>query len=136
MNIDTEPRSHAEYTVGWVCALPKEQIAATAMLDQEHNQLPKPPNDSNNYTLGSIGEHNVVIARLPKGQYGTHAATNFAVWMVSTFPNIKVGLMVGIGGGIPPKVRLGDVVVGTPVGKLPGVVQWDLGKANAGGSFE
>jgi len=26
--------THNDYTVGWVCALPKEQTAATAMLDQ------------------------------------------------------------------------------------------------------
>ncbi|KAF3904787.1 hypothetical protein ABW20_dc0103184 [Dactylellina cionopaga] len=44
--------------------------------------------------------------------------------------------MVGIGGGVPKKVRLGDVVVSTPVGQFPGVVQWDLGKAKEGGSFE
>ncbi|KAH7110219.1 hypothetical protein B0J13DRAFT_662220 [Dactylonectria estremocensis] len=36
--------------------------------------------------------------------------------------------MVGIGGGIPPKVRLGDVVVSTPIAEFPGVVQWDMGK--------
>jgi nucleoside phosphorylase len=56
--------------------------------------------------------------------------------MVGTFPSIKIGLMVGIGGGIPPKVRLGDVVVSTPVGQFPGVVQWDFGKAKEGGNFE
>ncbi|KAM0546427.1 hypothetical protein ACHAPJ_010894 [Fusarium lateritium] len=44
--------------------------------------------------------------------------------------------MVGIGGGVPPKVRLGDVVVSTPIGTFPGVVQWDFGKANEGGNFE
>jgi nucleoside phosphorylase len=44
--------------------------------------------------------------------------------------------MVGIGGGIPPKVRLGDVVVSTPVGQYPGVVQWDMGKAEKGGNFK
>ncbi|KAJ5622285.1 hypothetical protein N7528_005517 [Penicillium herquei] len=136
MDIDTEPRTHSEYTVGWICALPKEQTAATAMLDREHKRLPKPPNDPNTYTLGSIGEHNVVIACLPKGQYGTNPAATVAAWMVSTFPTIKFGLMVGIGGGIPPKVRLGDVVVSTPVGQFPGVVQWDIGKANEGGNFE
>jgi nucleoside phosphorylase len=54
--------------------------------------------------------------------------------MVGTFPSIKIGLMVGIGGGIPPKVRLGDVVVSTPVGQFPGVVQWDFGKAKEGGA--
>ena len=49
--------------------------------------------------------------------------------MVGTFPSIKVGLIVGIGGGIPPKVRLGDVMVSTPVDQFPGVVKWDFGKA-------
>jgi nucleoside phosphorylase len=44
--------------------------------------------------------------------------------------------MVGIGGGIPPKVRLGDVVVSTPMDGFPGVVQWDFGKAEQGGSFK
>lgn len=128
--------THNSYTVGWVCALPKEQTAATAMLDQRHADLPKPPNDPNTYTLGSVGKHNVVIVCLPKGKIGTISAATVATWMVSTFPSIKFGLMVGIGGGIPPKVRLGDVVVSTPVGQVSGVVQWDSGKATDGGEFE
>ncbi|CAG8092397.1 unnamed protein product [Penicillium salamii] len=127
--VDTASRSHGEYIVGWVCALPKEQTAAIAMLDQRHVGLPKPRNDPNTYTLGSVGSHNVVIACLPKGHIGNNSAANVASWMISTFPSIKFGLMVGIGGGVPPKVRLGDVVVSTPVGQFPGVVQWDLGKA-------
>ncbi|KAM0252823.1 hypothetical protein ACHAQJ_007562 [Trichoderma viride] len=128
-------RTHDEYTVGWVCALSKEQTAATAMLDDRHVCLSKPPNDPNAYTLGSIGKHNIVIACLPTGEIGTNAAAHIATWMISTFPSIKFGLMVGIGGGIPPKVRLGDVVVSTPVGLYPGVVQWDFGKAEEGGEF-
>src|ERR1700756_3707519 len=134
--ISSEPRTHNDYTVGWVCALPKEQTAVIAMLDQRHADLPKPPNDHNTYTLGSIGKHNVVIACLPKGRGGTIPAATVATWMISTFPAIKFGLMVGIGGGVPPKVRLGDVVVSTPVGQFPGVVQWDLGKAKQGDNFE
>jgi len=128
--------THNDYTVGWVCALPKEQTAATAMLDQIHPDLPKPPNDHNTYTLGSIGKHNIVIACLPKGKYGTTSAATVATRMVGTFPSIKVGLMVGIGGGIPPKVRLGDVVVSTPVDEYPGVVQWDFGKAEKDSKFK
>lgn len=131
-----ELRGHNEYTVGWVCALPKEQTAATAMLDHIHPDLPKPRNDHNTYTLGSIGAHNIVIACLPKGKYGTNSAATVATRMVNTFPSIKFGLMVGIGGGIPPKVRLGDVVVSTPVDQHPGVVQWDFGKTEAGGMFK
>ncbi|RYP43193.1 hypothetical protein DL768_010045 [Monosporascus sp. mg162] len=132
----TEPRTHNEYTVGWVCALPKELTAATAMLDQEHPDLPIPRNDHNAYTLGSIGKHNVVIACLPKGGIGNNSVAHVATQMIDTFPSIRFGLMVGIGGGIPPKVRLGDVVVSTPVGTFPGVVQWDFGKAVDGGKFE
>lgn len=128
--------THNDYTVGWVCALSKEQTAATAMLDQRHADLSKQSNDPNTYTLGSVGKHNVVIACLPKGQVATNLAATVATWMISTFPSIKFGLMVGIGGGIPPKVRLGDIVVSTPVSQFPGVVQWDFGKAKQGGKFE
>ncbi|KAF7551340.1 hypothetical protein G7Z17_g5100 [Cylindrodendrum hubeiense] len=135
-NCHSTELTHDNYTVGWVCALPKEQTAATAMLDQRHADLLKPSNDSNTYTLGSIGKHCIVIACLPKGEIGTNSAATVAAQMVRTFPSLKFGLMVGIGGGIPPKVRLGDVVVSTPVGQFSGVVQWDLGKANQGGNFE
>ncbi|KAI9773772.1 MAG: hypothetical protein M1839_002005 [Geoglossum umbratile] len=132
----TEPRTRNEYTVGWVCALPKEQTAATAMLDRRHADLPKLSKDTNTYTLGSISKHNIVIACLPKGKIGTSSAATVATQMVRTFQSIRVCLMVGIGGGIPPKVRLGDVVVSTPVGQFPGVVQWDFGKAKQGSNFE
>ncbi len=131
------PRSRSEYTVGWVCSLPKEQTAAVAMLDQIHPDLDnQSSHDDNTYTLGSMGKHNIVIACLPKGRYGTNSAATAASQMVNTFPSIKVGLMVGVGGGIPPKVRLGDVVVSVPVDQYPGVVQWDLGKTEKGGKFK
>jgi len=62
------PRSVEEYQVGWVCALPVEMTAARAMLDEEHEQF-KGDNerDNNNYVLGRVGEHNVVLACLPAG---------------------------------------------------------------------
>jgi nucleoside phosphorylase len=128
-------RTHNAYTVGWVCALPKEQTAATAMLEERHPNLPKPHNDPNTYTLGSIGTHDIVIACLPKGKIGTVSATSVATHMVHAFPAIRFGLMVGIGGGVPPHVRLGDVVVGVPTDLYPGVVQWDMGKTEQNGVF-
>ncbi|KAK8066884.1 hypothetical protein PG997_013631 [Apiospora hydei] len=133
--MEDAPRKHEDYTVGWVCALPKEQTAAIAMLDERHESLPKLSNDSNAYTLGSIGRHNIVIACLPKGKIGTSSAAEVASRMVGTFPRIRFGLMVGIGGGVPPNVQLGDVVVSVPIGQLPGVVQWDIGKAEDNGHF-
>lgn len=132
----TKTLTHGDYTVGWVCALPKEQTAALAMLDEKHAELSKQRNDPNVYTLGSVGKHNVVIACLPMGMIGNNKAANVAAHMVSTFPSIKFGLMVGIGGGVPPKVRLGDVVVSKPVGEYSGVMQWDFGKAEQGGTFQ
>lgn len=126
---------HADYTIGWICALSKEQTAAIAMLDRKHPDLPSLANDDNAYTFGSIGGHNIVIACLPKGRYGTNSAATIATKMLSSFPSIKFGLLVGVGGGIPPKVRLGDVVVSAPIDQYPGVVQWDLGKAEDGGNF-
>ncbi|KAL6876966.1 purine and uridine phosphorylase [Trichoderma novae-zelandiae] len=127
--------SYDDYTIGWVCALPNEQAAAMFMLDERHEELPNPSGDYNAYTLGSIGKHKVVIAGLPKGRYGNTSSATVATRMVSTFPNIKFGLMVGIGGGIPQKTRLGDVVISCPTATEPGVVQWDMGKAEGGGRF-
>src|SRR5215469_7694619 len=110
----SEHLSHHDYTVGWVCALPKELIAAAAMLDETHPDLPRPSNDHNAYTLGRISGHHVVLACLPKGEIGNNNAATVATQMIATFPSIKFGLMVGIGGGVPKTVRLGDVVVSIP----------------------
>ncbi|EPS37531.1 hypothetical protein H072_8751 [Dactylellina haptotyla CBS 200.50] len=137
----THSRTHNDYNVGWICALPKEQTAATAMLDEIHIYLPKPrgSKDDNSYTLGSIRNHNVVIACLPKGRTGSVSAASVAIMMVNTFPKVKFGLMVGIGNCIPDgkkNIRLGDVVVSVPTDNFPGVVQWDLSKTDGDGEFQ
>ncbi|KAK6522769.1 hypothetical protein TWF281_002205 [Arthrobotrys megalospora] len=128
--MSTTSRAHTDYTVGWVCALKEELVAAKLMLDETHPRLPPLPNDGNTYTLGSIGEHNVVIACLPEA--GTNTAATVATWMASSFTNVKIGLLVGIGGGIPPKVKLGDIVVSKPTDGYTGVVQHDFGKVESG----
>jgi hypothetical protein len=33
------------------------------------------PNDNNDYILGKVGKHNIVIAVLPHGEYGISSAT-------------------------------------------------------------
>ncbi|KAE8378169.1 Pfs, NB-ARC and TPR domain protein [Aspergillus bertholletiae] len=131
--------SHDQYTVGWICALPLEMAAAVAMLDEIHEDLPVKSNDGNAYTLGRIGNHNVVMACLPSGQYGTTSATAVAIQLRSSFQAVRFGLMVGIGGGIPSSkidIRLGDVVVSQPSDKHGGVIQYDFGKALQGGHFQ
>ncbi|KAF1814297.1 purine and uridine phosphorylase [Eremomyces bilateralis CBS 781.70] len=115
--------AHESYTVGWICALSIELAAAATFLDEKHGgPTSVPPNDNNSYTLGRIGEHNGVIVVLPKGGD-----------MVHTFPNVRIGLMVGVGGGAPSRryghdIRLGDIVVSAPY-KTGGVFQYDFGHA-------
>ncbi|KAM5381160.1 hypothetical protein ACJZ2D_003076 [Fusarium nematophilum] len=125
--------SSDHYTIAWICALHIEMAAARAMLDDIHPGLPQQDiSDGNSYTLGSVGGHNVVIACLPTSQYGTNNAANVVTNMRRTFPNIRLGLMVGIGGAAPSKadLRLGDVVVGTRV------MQYDMGKVVADGKLQ
>jgi nucleoside phosphorylase len=125
-----------DYAVGWLCALPVELAAALEMLDEEHVTPQYSAYDTNIYTCGRVGEHNVVIACLPVGQMGTTSIAAVAVRMISTFPSTRFGLMVGVGGGVPSKdedVRLGDVVVSNPNTLHGGMVQYDLGKAMPSG---
>lgn len=130
----------AKYTVGWISAITSEAVAASAFLDEEHDGPQYvAQRDNNSYTLGRIGSHNVVIAVLPDGEYGTTSAAAVARDMLHSFPNVRIGLMVGIGGGAPsPKndIRLGDVVVSSPSGGKGGVFQYDFGKTIQNQSFQ
>jgi nucleoside phosphorylase len=151
--------SHEDYTIGWVCALPKtELVAAATMLDEEHRILPTAdPRDANTYLLSRIGDHNVVIACLPAETTGKVSAATVAKDMLRSFPSIRCGLMVGISGGVPYQaqeqlngdanregdsddesepdteeiqdIRLGDVVVGLHSKSTEAVVQYDFGKS-------
>lgn len=121
-----------DYTVGWICAIATEHVAARVFLDEEH-ELPDyvSPNDNNSYVLGRVGKHNIVIAVLPHGEYGVSSAASVARDMLHSFPNIRIGLMVGIGGGAPSEkhdIRLGDVVVSVPRDGESCVFQYDFGK--------
>jgi nucleoside phosphorylase len=113
--------------------------AAASMLSDVHPSLPISSNDHNTYTLGRVSDHNVVIACLPFGVYGTTSAATVASQMLSSFPSIRFVLMVGIGGGAPSEtadIRLGDVVVSKPNRGFSGVIQYDYGKTIAEGRFE
>jgi nucleoside phosphorylase len=99
--------------VGWICAIATEYIAAKELLDEVH-EGPNfvSPNDTNDYTLDKMGKDNVVAAVMPDGKYGTVTAASVATNMLNNFPNVRIGLIVGIGGGVSSRehdVRLGDV---------------------------
>lgn len=123
-----------DYTVAWICAVDTEYLAAQLCLDEEHPKLLRRPSpkDTNTYTLGKISGHSVVIASLPDGSYGTSSAAIVAANLLRSFPNVRIGLMVGIGGGAPSPpdrdIRLGDIVVSSPRDGKGGVLQYDFGK--------
>ncbi|KAF4633956.1 hypothetical protein G7Y89_g4154 [Cudoniella acicularis] len=135
-----EPQSLSPtaYTVGWLSALLTEFKAAQAMLDKRHNPLEtvSNKNDKNDYVLGSIGKHNVVMVCL--AEYGVVRAAATVSTLLSSFVNIRLGVMVGIGGGIPSEdhdIRLGDIVVSMPTGEHGGVIQYDIGKIEKDGFY-
>jgi nucleoside phosphorylase len=125
-----------DYTVGWIYALSVELSAAMQLLDEEHRDLPQNPDDTNVYTFGRIGEHNIVIVCMPEGAIGTSWAASVATRMIYYFPSIRIGLMVGVGVGVPSEkhdIRLGDIVISKPDGKLGGIVQYLFGKTGDDG---
>lgn len=139
-NMPPLSRSYQNYTIGWICAIESELVAAIAMLDETHDvKLPAVDGDSNNYKFGRIGRHNVVIASLPSGNYGTNPAAVVAGQMKRTFGSLRFGLLVGIGGGVPrltdnnpADIRLGDVIVSEPTEHVGGVFQYDRGRTKEG----
>ncbi|KAJ8126681.1 hypothetical protein O1611_g6957 [Lasiodiplodia mahajangana] len=120
---ESPPVSAKMYTVGILCTLREEGAAMKTLFDQIHGE-------PDNYVLGSIGNHNVVLAYLPL-EPGIAAASAAATQLATDFPGIKFGLLVGIAGGVPSEtadIRLGDVVVGVPKDAYPGVIQLGRGK--------
>ncbi|KAG9532240.1 Pfs, NACHT and ankyrin domain protein, partial [Aureobasidium melanogenum] len=104
----------------------------SAIHKQLNGRLPE--NDHNAYNLGSVFNHNVVIAGLPTT--GNCSAATVVAQMRNTYPRLRFGLLVGIGGGVPTHtdagpIRLGHIVVSQPVGQHSGAVQYDHGKAEA-----
>ncbi|KAI8715244.1 hypothetical protein NCS52_01031700 [Fusarium sp. LHS14.1] len=132
------------YTIAWIALLLIELAAAKSLLDERHEapeEFNQSESDTNSYTWGRAGAHNIVIASLPAGVTGTVSAATTASNMVSSLPHLRIGLLVGIGGGIPRldrgrDIRLGDVVISQPDGSTGGVIQYDLGKAGLDGTWE
>ena len=128
-----------DYTIGWICALEIEYTAGRSLLDASHGRIDDiDVKDANDYTLGQMGPHNVVLAVLPHWQYGLVNATAVAKDMARTFPNIRFILMVGVGGGVPTNhdIRLGDVVVSSAGYGNGGVIQYDYGHAVQNKTFK
>ncbi|PVH92326.1 hypothetical protein DM02DRAFT_605485 [Periconia macrospinosa] len=123
--------SRDDYAVGWVCALPIEVAAAKAALDCVHDNLPPNRNSdgNNNYILGRLQGHNVVVAYPNSGECSKTSLADVATQLHASYTSIRFNLMVGIAGGVPDTkedIRLGDVVVGKSTAGWPGVVQYGV----------
>ncbi|RHZ45995.1 uncharacterized protein CDV56_103477 [Aspergillus thermomutatus] len=126
-------------TIVWLCPLEVELRAAIAMLDKVYEEIPPRAWGQNVvYTVGEIGPHKVAVVGYYQEQ-GLAVSGSMAAEVVRDLPNLQVGLLVGIAGGIPSStmdMQLGDVLIATPEGDRPGVVGYDLGKAGEDDAFE
>ncbi|KAK4246698.1 nucleoside phosphorylase domain-containing protein [Corynascus novoguineensis] len=117
-----------DFRIAIVCALSVEYDAVfllfDAVWDENGEQYGRARGDTNHYTTGRIGEHDVVLALLP--DIGKAPAAGAAASIRSSYPNLKVALLVGICGGVPKvglnELLLGDVVVAEMV------VRYDFGR--------
>ncbi|CAO2649637.1 Nn.00g070220.m01.CDS01 [Neocucurbitaria sp. VM-36] len=139
--------SCGDYHVAWICPVADvELLPARLMLDKEH---PAPPYDThydeNTYICGTINGHAVVVATLPQGETGNVNGGRLTASMFKTYPNLRIVVLVGIGGGIPrshisedplANIHLGDVVVGWPGDGKPACVYHDRGRLKVNGQFE
>lgn len=135
-----------DYTVGYICSIETEYLAAVASLEERHDGFGLiPPNgiisphDTNDYTFGKIGKHNVVIAISPKRDWGLATTAIIATHMQRSFPTVAIILILSIAGGVPSErhdIRLGDIVVSSSHGSQGAVFQYDFGKNVQGQEFE
>ena len=133
--------------MAWICPVADvELLPARLMLDEEHSTPPYNTHyDENTYICGTINGHTVVVATCPQGETGNVNAGRLTGSMFKTFPNIRMAVLVGIGGGIPhptvakgplDDIHLGDVVVGWPGDGKPACVYHDRGRSKVDGKFE
>ena len=120
----------AAYTIAWICATWIEFRASVALLDDQHEEpvdFVQQPSDKSLYAWGRIGVHDITIVSVGDGT----TVANIVPHVVRCFPQLRFGLLVGIGSRIPSKthdVRLGDVVVGRYGRTSRKVVQADDGQ--------
>ena len=123
-----KPNDRNDFTVAVICALPLEYDAVSYIYDEfwdeDGDQYGRADGDTNSYTTGRIGDHNVVLALLPR--MGKANAASAAASLRSSDSQIRLALLVGVCGGVPRhdngEVFLGDVVISRTV------VQYDLGR--------
>ncbi|KAK1256248.1 hypothetical protein MKX07_008507 [Trichoderma sp. CBMAI-0711] len=130
----SQPKSREDFEIALICALRVESDAVEALFDEHYEPDPKlsydkATGDPNAYTTGRMCGIDVALAFMPG--MGKVNSASVAAGFRASFPGIKLGLVVGICGGVPlgrddeKEVLLGDVVISTAL------VQFDLGRQYA-----
>jgi nucleoside phosphorylase len=123
------PKSRDEFEIAIICALPVERDAVEALFDKNYEthgfSYGKAVGDRNAYTIGKLGNQHVVLAYMPG--MGNFSAAAVAANIFSSFRGIKIGLIVGVCGGVPTtsdgtEILLGDVIISTSI------IQVDFGQ--------
>ena len=134
------PTSRDEFEIAIICALTLEADAVEASFDETYEAsgriYDKRPGDTNQYTNGRIGQHNVVLCCLP--EMGVASAATVTANLKGSYHQIRLVLLVGICGAIPfrpgdfrkaedSEIILGDVIVSDSV------IQYDFGRQYTSG---
>ncbi|KAK4082345.1 uncharacterized protein Triagg1_2157 [Trichoderma aggressivum f. europaeum] len=120
------PKNRHEFKIAILCALPLEASVLQGLFDThwDAEKYGKEQVDTNAYSLGVLGPHNVVLVHMPNmGKVATAVA---AAHLRASFRGIQLALVVGICGGAPfglsGELFLGDIVISE------GLIQYDLGR--------
>ncbi|KAK2782650.1 hypothetical protein FQN53_009666 [Emmonsiellopsis sp. PD_33] len=123
------PRSRDGFKVAIICALPLEAEAVEALFDEIYDRsgmiYGKQTGDTNLYTTGRIGKHDIVLCCMP--EMGKVSAANVSSLLTISYSCIQLALVVGICGGAPSssshqQIFLGDVIISDAV------VGYDFGR--------
>ncbi|KAM0339923.1 hypothetical protein ACHAPU_010755 [Fusarium lateritium] len=125
----SRPVDRRGFEVAIICALPLEADAIETLFDHhwdnDGSSFGRTEGDANAYSVGTIGSHNVVLVRMP-GMGKVHAAAAASSCRTS-FPNVKIALVVGICGVAPFKCDGGEVILGDVI-VSEGIIQYDFGR--------
>lgn len=134
------PTSRDEFEIAVICALTLEADAVEASFDETYETssqiYEERPGDTNQYTNGRIGRHNVVLCCLP--EMGIASAATVTANLKGSYHHLRLVLLVGICGAIPfrpgyfrkaedSEIILGDVIISDSV------IQYDFGRQYTSG---
>ncbi|KAJ4248727.1 hypothetical protein NW762_012565 [Fusarium torreyae] len=125
-----DPPERRKYHMAIVAPLREDYATAKALLHSIHSEHTLKPSGAE-CTLGRIGPHDLVLVGNAEAIADVSVSVEKAVTdLLREYPSIRAGFLIGVGAKAPRGgiARPGDVVVGSPRGLEPGVVQFDASR--------